>query len=146
MPGCATGKEVYSFAICLEEIFLRENVRPALQLFGTDISELALGKARAGRYPETIAEDVSPERLIHYFDKIDGQYQIRKSIRDSCVFAKQDVTRDPPFSRVDLISCRNVLIYLGTVLQKAVLPDVPLQPKRNGLAYSWTGRDRRLGR
>ena len=67
-------------------------------------------------------QDVSPERLNQYFDKINGQYQIRKSIRDCCVFAKQDVTRDPPFSRVDLISCRNVLIYLGAVLQKAVLP------------------------
>jgi two-component system, chemotaxis family, CheB/CheR fusion protein len=122
VPGCATGEEVYSLAICLEEVFLRENVRPPLQLFGTDINELALGKARAGRYPEAIAQDVSPERLIHYFDKIEGQYRIRKTIRDCCIFAKQDVTRDPPFSQVDLISCRNVLIYLGAVLQKAVLP------------------------
>ena len=134
-PGCATGEEVYSLAICLEEIFLREDVRPALQLFGTDISELALGKARRGRYPETIAENVSSERLTHYFDKIDGQYQIRKSIRDSCVFAKQDVTRDPPFSRVDLISCRNVLIYLGTVLQKAVLPVFRYSLKETGLLF-----------
>jgi two-component system CheB/CheR fusion protein len=135
VPGCATGEEVYSLAICLEEIFLRENVRLALQVFGTDISELALGKARAGRYAETIAEDVSPERLTYYFDKIDGQYQIRKSIRDSCVFAKQDATRDPSFSRVDLISCRNVLIYLGAVLQKAVLPMFHYSLKETGVLF-----------
>jgi len=135
VPGCATGEEVYSLAICLEEVFLQENVRPTLQLFGTDINELALGKARAGRYPEIIAEDFPPERLIRYFDKIHGHYQIQKSIRDSCVFAKQDVTRDPPFSRVDLISCRNVLIYLGSVLQKTVLPMFHYSLKETGLLF-----------
>lgn len=92
-----------------------------MQLFGTDISELALGKARAGRYPESIAQDLSPERLQKYFHKTDGHYLISKLIRDCCVFARQDVTRDPPFSRVDLVSCRNTLIYLDQILQKAVM-------------------------
>jgi two-component system CheB/CheR fusion protein len=133
VPGCATGEEVYSLAISLQELFLQEGVRPALQLFGTDISELALGKARAGLYPESIAQDVSPERLQQYFHKVDGHYQIGKSIRDCCVFAKQDLTRDPPFSRVDLVSCRNTLIYLDQAMQKAVVPTFHYSLNEGGL-------------
>jgi two-component system, chemotaxis family, CheB/CheR fusion protein len=122
VPGCATGEEVYSLAISFQELFLNESPRPALQIFGTEISELALGKARAGRYTEAITQDVSPARLQQFFHKLDGHYQINKSIRDCCIFAKQDVTRDPPFSRVDLISCRNTLIYLDQALQRTVMP------------------------
>ncbi len=135
VPGCATGEEVYSLAICLQEIFLQEGVRPALQLFGTDISEWALGKARAARYPEGIQQDVSPERLQQYFHKVDGYYQLRKSIRDSCVLAKHDFTHDPPFSRVDLVSCRNTLIYLDQALQKAVMPIFHYSLNEGGLLF-----------
>ena len=135
VPGCATGEEVYSLAICLQELFLQQGIRPALQLFGTDISELALGKARAGLFAESIAPDVSPERLQQYFHKVDGHYQIGKSIRDCCVFAKQDLTCDPPFSRLDLVSCRNTLIYLDQSLQKAVVPIFHYSLNAEGLLF-----------
>ena len=135
VPGCATGEEVYSLAITLQELFLQEGIGPTLQLFGTDISELALGKARTGLYPESIAQDVSPEQLQRYFHKVDGHYQIGKSIRDCCVFAKQDLTHDPPFSRVDLVSCRNTLIYLDQALQKAVMPIFHYSLNEAGLLF-----------
>lgn len=123
VPGCATGEEVYSLAICLLE-FLDEKRGPTIpiQIFATDISEAALEKGRAGLYIENIALDVSPERLRRFFVKVDGKYQISKSIREMCVFARQNVFKDPPFSRLDLISCRNVLIYLDLSLQKKVMP------------------------
>ena len=85
------------------------------------VGEPALAKARVGIYPESISKDVVPERLRRFFHKIEGGYQIAKFIRDSCVFARQNVTKDPPFSRLDLITCRNLLIYLGPVLQSRVM-------------------------
>ena len=98
-------------------------VRPPIQVFATDLSDtVSLEKARAGLYPESIEAEVSPERLRRFFTKEDGKYRIHKSIRDLCVFAKQNIVRDPPFSHVDLISCRNVLIYLAPPLQKRVIP------------------------
>ena len=112
VPGCATGEEVYSIVICLLEAAGELKTNPSFQVFGTDLSENALEKSRAGRYPTNIAEDVSPERLKRFFTEVDGGYQVIKTIRDTCVFARHDVTRDPPFSRMDLISCRNMLIYL----------------------------------
>ena len=122
VPGCSTGEEVYSVAICLHE-FLGKNVNgKAMQIFGTDISDTMVGRARLGVYPESISSQVSPERLRRYFTKTDHGYQISKFIRDVCIFAKQNVAEDPPFSKLDLISCRNLLIYLGPVLQKKVMP------------------------
>jgi two-component system CheB/CheR fusion protein len=120
VAGCATGEEVYSLAICLRELIEQRGCRASMQLFGTDISEAALTRARAGIYSDSILHTVSAERLREFFHKVDGGFQINKPIRDACIFAKQDVTRDPPFSRINLISCRNVLIYLGTGLQKKV--------------------------
>ena len=120
VAGCATGEEVYSLAICLRELIEQRGRRTTMQFFGTDISEPALARARAGIYSDSILQTVSAERLREFFHKVDGGYQINKSIRDTCIFAKQDVTRDPPFSRLNLISCRNVLIYLGAALQKKV--------------------------
>ncbi len=122
VPGCSTGEEVYSLAICLLE-YLEERQLPIhVQLFGTEISEQALERARSGMYGEAIADDVSSERLKKFFVKMDRGYQISKRIRDCCIFARQNLTKDPPFSKLDLISCRNVLIYLGPELQKKVLP------------------------
>jgi two-component system, chemotaxis family, CheB/CheR fusion protein len=121
VPGCATGEEVYSIAMSLVE-FLREGTgMPPIQIFGTDVSETAIVKARAGLYLDSISLDVSEERLQRFFVKQNNHYQIAKNIRDLCIFARHDITRDPPFSRLDLISCRNLLIYLDTVAQRQVM-------------------------
>ncbi len=122
VPGCATGEEVYSLAICLHELFEESQTPISLQLFGTDISDIALDRARRGTYPSSIEEEVNPERLARFFTKVENGYQINKSIRESCVFARHDVTKDPPFSNVDLVSCRNLLIYLDQAAQCHVLP------------------------
>ncbi len=121
VPGCATGEEVYSIVISWLESAGELKTNQPLQVFGTDLSEIALEKARSGRYTADIAQDVSPERLRRFFTEVDGGYQVIKSIRDVCVFARHDVTRDPPFSRMDLISCRNLLIYLEPRLQQKVM-------------------------
>jgi two-component system, chemotaxis family, CheB/CheR fusion protein len=121
VPGCASGEEVYSIAMVLME-YLGDRPAPAgIQIFGTDVSDAALDKARAGVYLENIAEEVSKERLERFFVKQDGCYRIAKNIRDLCVFARHDITRDPPFSRLDLVSCRNLLIYLDATVQRHVM-------------------------
>jgi len=122
VPGCATGEEVYSIAITLFEAIQEAAVNPTVQIFGTDISETAVQKARAGIFLENHMVDLSPERMTRFFVKVEGGFQISKAIRDVCVFARQNVAGDPPFSGLDLISCRNVLIYLEPVLQKQVIP------------------------
>ena len=121
--GCSTGQEAYSLAMALLEFLDDKPVRPPIQIFATDLShDVSLSAARVGVYPQSIEAEVSPERLRRFFAKEDGKYRINKSIRDLCVFAKQNIVADPPFSRVDLISCRNVLIYLSPTLQKRVIP------------------------
>jgi two-component system CheB/CheR fusion protein len=124
VPSCSTGEEAYSLAILIREYLdeLKQNFQ--VQIFATDIDAYAIEKARAGVYPNSISADVSPERLARFFaqDPNSGSYQISKSIRDLVVFAEQDVLKDPPFSRLDLISCRNLLIYLGGEAQKKILP------------------------
>jgi len=122
VPGCATGEEAYSLAICLHEFVQDQQLSLSIQIFGTDISEPALDLARHGIYGAAIADDVSEQRLRRFFMKSDGGYQINKIIRECCIFARHDVTRDPPFSRMDIVSCRNVLIYLDTKAQRRVLP------------------------
>jgi two-component system, chemotaxis family, CheB/CheR fusion protein len=118
VAGCSTGEEVYSVAIALSE-FRGDSVNSGnLQIFGTDVSDAAIAHARKGLYNEAIVHDVSNERLRKYFRKVDGGYQISKVIRDLCIFARQNMVKDPPFSRLDLITCRNVMIYLGPSLQK----------------------------
>ena len=122
VPGCSTGQEAYSLAIALLEFLADAPVRPPIQIFATDLSDpAAIEKARVGIYPESIEADVSAERLHRFFRREDHGYRVEKAIRDLCVFARQDVTADPPFSHLDLISCRNLLIYLATPLQKRVL-------------------------
>jgi two-component system CheB/CheR fusion protein len=120
--GCATGEEAYSMAMSLVEFFDDNKEHRQVQIFATDISENGIERARAGLYPENIAQDVSPERLRRFFTKVSGNYQIHKSIRDLCVFARQNVLQDPPFSNLDLVSCRNVLIYFGPILQRKIIP------------------------
>jgi two-component system, chemotaxis family, CheB/CheR fusion protein len=122
VPGCSTGEEAYSLAIAFLEYLGERASALQIQIFATDVSEPIIQKARAGMYPESIAMDVTSDRLRRYFQKVDSGYQISKRIRDMCVFAKQDIAKDPPFSKLDMISCRNVMIYMGQVLQKRILP------------------------
>ncbi len=121
VSGCATGEEAYSVAISLVEFLQKGPLDVRVQIFATDVSESAIEFARAGTYPTSIETDVSPERLRLFFTRSDGGYRVAKSIRDRCVFARQDLTKDPPFSHLDLILCRNVLIYMDAVLQKKLL-------------------------
>jgi two-component system, chemotaxis family, CheB/CheR fusion protein len=122
VAGCSTGEEVYSIAICLLEFLDTQGTVPKIMIFGTDLSELVIEQARSGIYPRVLVEEqVSPERLRRFFIKIEGGYEICKPIRQMCIFAKQNLIADPPFSQLDLISCRNILIYLGRNLQKQIL-------------------------
>jgi two-component system, chemotaxis family, CheB/CheR fusion protein len=121
VPACSTGEEAYSIAICATE-FLRDiKSGVGLQIFATDISEGALEKARLGRYTASDVSGVDAERLRQFFVSTEDGYQIIKSIREACIFAKQNVTKDAPFSRLDLISCRNLLIYLDATAQKKLM-------------------------
>jgi two-component system, chemotaxis family, CheB/CheR fusion protein len=122
VPGCATGEEVYSLAICILETLGQRGSKMNIQIFGTDLSESTIEHARAGIYSSAIEKDVSPLRLRRFFTKRDGAYQINRKLRDLCTFARQNITADPPFSRLDLISCRNVLIYLSSQLHKRCIP------------------------
>ena len=146
VPGCSTGEEAYSLAIALLESSGRRSADVPVQIFATDVSERAIEQARAGIYPESIAADVSAERLRRFFTKIDGSYRINKPVRDLCVFARQDLTRDPPFSKLDLIVCRNVLIYLGPVLQKQLMHVFHYALKPDRLPDAGPGRDGRPAR
>lgn len=121
VAGCATGEEAYSLAICLLELLQERSLRIAVQIFGTDISEQAIGLARNGLYHSTQIEGVSPERLQQFFVPLDGGYQVTKQVRELCVFARHDLLSDPPFSQMDLVTCRNVLIYFAPLGQKRVL-------------------------
>ncbi|MEG4496193.1 CheR family methyltransferase [Microcoleus sp. F10-C6] len=124
VAGCSTGEEVYSIAICLLEFLGDRVMPPPIQIFATDISEEAIGKARSGLYLENQIVDISPERRTRFFMRAEerGGYRICKAVRELCVFARQDLGSDPPFSNLDLVSCRNVLIYLAESLQKKVMP------------------------
>ena len=123
VPGCSTGEEVYSLAIALLECLdAFPGKRISLQIFGTDIDKKAIAKAREGLYPASIQADVSQERLERFFYRQGKAYRIRKDVRDAIIFSVQDVLKDPPFSRLNLLSCRNLLIYLNTEAQKRLLP------------------------
>src|SRR5437870_5002305 len=122
VPGCATGEEVYSLAICVLEALGSRLSKLRIQIFGTDLSESVIEHARAGIYPSAIEKDVSRARLKRFFIKRDSSYQIHRNVREICTFARQNITADPPFSRLDMISCRNVLIYLSPELHKRCIP------------------------
>jgi two-component system CheB/CheR fusion protein len=121
VAGCATGEEAYSLAIIVREALGGALEHERVQIFGTDVSDSAVSFARQGLYPATVADDISPQRLEQFFTKSDGGYQVTKVLRDMCVFARQDLTRDPPFSHLELICCRNVLIYMDSSLQRKLL-------------------------
>lgn len=118
VAGCSTGEEAYSIAICLHEYFNELVLLNKIQIFATDISPVLIAKARSGVYQKKDLAGVSEARLEQFFTKIDGSYQVNKAIRQMCVFACHNFLKDPPFARIDLISCRNVLIYLESFLQK----------------------------
>jgi two-component system, chemotaxis family, CheB/CheR fusion protein len=120
-PGCASGEEAYSLAIVLLEVLGEKASQVPIQIFGTDVSENGIARARAGVFPENIQGDVSPQRLRRFFTKVEGGYRISKTIRDICIFAQHNLLSDPPFSQMDLISCRNLLIYFEPVLQNKVI-------------------------
>jgi len=122
VPGCATGEEAYSLAILLREHMDTLNSAPKVQLFATDIDEQSLAVARAGRYPAPFLDDITSRRLKRFFSGDELSLVVNKDIRDLCIFSTHSVIRDPPFSRMDLISCRNLLIYLGADLQERVIP------------------------
>jgi two-component system CheB/CheR fusion protein len=120
VPGCATGEEAYSLAILLHEYAQTIHKPPNIQIFATDIDQEALEIARKGQYPESIASDVSTKRLAQYFTKEGIKYRVKQNISSLLLFAAHDLLKDPPFSKLDLISCRNLLIYLNRDLQSEV--------------------------
>jgi two-component system, chemotaxis family, CheB/CheR fusion protein len=119
VAGCSTGEEAYSMAMCLKETLGDRQDR--VQIFASDLSEPAIAKARAGVYTKADVADLSPQRLNRFFSKTNGGYQVNKPIRDMCVFAAHNFLKDPPFGKMDLVSCRNVLIYMESYLQKKAL-------------------------
>ena len=134
VAGCATGEEAFSVAIALQEFQTDCNMTCPVQIFASDISQPAIDKARLGKYAANAVAELSPERLQHNFDKVDDGYVVVKALRDQCVFARHNLIDDPPFSKLDLISCRNVLIYLGNVQQK-IIPLFHFALKPNGFLF-----------
>jgi len=133
VPGCSTGEEVYSMAICLFELLGDMAPNTEMKFFATDLDEEAIEKSRKGIYAHTISEVVSSNRLQRFFTRVEEGYQISKHIRDVCIFAQQNVIKDPPFSGLDMISCRNLLIYLSPVLQKKLIPVFHYALKNKGI-------------
>lgn len=141
--GCSTGEEAYSLAMAFAECAEAMDNPPQLQLFATDLSAGAIEKARAGLYPRSIDQDVSPQRLRRFFVEEEGGYRICKAIREQCVFSRHNALTDPPFSRLDLISCRNVLIYLEPMLQQQIMSRLHYALKTG--AYLWLGSSESVG-
>ena len=126
VPGCATGEEAYSIAILLLEEASRHEIRCGLQVFASDLDDNALAVAREGRYPVAIEADMTEERLRRFFTREGDHYRVTRELRDIVLIARHSLLKDPPFSRVDLISCRNVLIYLDREVQQPGLRHIPL--------------------
>ena len=141
VPGCATGEEVYSIGILLREYMDTLQVAPRVQIFATDIDEHALSVARAARYPDALLDGVSPERRARFFVQDGGSSVISKDVRDLCIFSPHSVIRDPPFSRMDLVSCRNVLIYFGMDVQSQVIPTFHYSLRSNGYLFLGTSEN-----
>jgi two-component system CheB/CheR fusion protein len=141
--GCSTGEEAYSLAILIQEYAESKRRVLPVQIFATDVNSVCVEKARAGFFPTDIARHVSPERLKRFFLEVDGKYRVTKAVREMCVFAEHDVLSDPPFSRMHLISCRNLLIYLEPVLQQSILPLLHYALNPNG--FLWLGSSETIG-
>jgi len=135
VAGCSTGEEVYSLAICLLEYLEEHTAKFPITILATDLNEAALDKARAGTYVDNIEIDVSPERLRRFFTRGEGHYQISKAVRDLCVFSRHNMVTDPPFSHLDLVSCRNVLIYLDNASQRRVVSILHYSLKLGGFLF-----------
>ena len=133
IAGCSTGEEAYSLAICLNEFLGKRALGMKIRIFASDISEKAIKKARTGIYSKEEVQKVSQERLVKYFTKTQGSYMVNKAIREICVFAVHNLLRDPPFAKMDFISCRNVFIYLDTFLQKKALRMFHYSLNENGI-------------
>jgi two-component system CheB/CheR fusion protein len=144
VPGCSTGEEAISIAMLFFEYIEKLNVHHSVQIFGTDLDPSAIERARLGEYPESIVSDVSEERLERFFVKSQNAYRIKKLIREMIVYAVQNIAQDTPFSKLDLISCRNVLIYMGMKLQRKILP--LFQYSLNEGGYLFLGSSESIGR
>ena len=131
-PGCSTGEETYSLAMTLLEFLGDKAASFQVQIFGTDLNGKGIQKARAGIYRETISDEISPERLQRFFVKVPTGYRVNKTVRDMCVFARQNLATDPPFSQMNLVVCRNLLIYIQPVLQKKIIPILHYALKPSG--------------
>src|SRR5438552_575588 len=133
--GCSTGQEAYSTAMSFVEFSEQAGHARKLQLFATDVNEAALDKARAGSYAKSFVNDLSPERLRRFFVEENGGYRVAKFLREMVIFARQNLLSDPPFSRMDLITCRNLLIYLEPDLQRKILPTIHYALKPGGFLF-----------
>ncbi len=133
--GCSTGEEPYSLAIALTEYATEHHLSVPITIYATDLNNVSVEKSRLGIYPKSIARDVSAERLQRFFAEVDGGYRVTKAIRDLCIFARHNALSDPPFSRMDLISCRNVMIYMEPALQRRLLPILHYALRPNGFLF-----------
>ncbi len=144
VPGCSNGEEAISIAMLVFECMEKLNTYHSVQIFGTDLDPSAIERARLGEYPGSIVSDVSEERLERFFVKSQNAYRIKKLIREMIVYAVQNIAQDTPFSKLDLISCRNVLIYMGTKLQRKILPLFHYSLNEGG--YLFLGSSESIGR
>jgi len=138
VPGCATGEEAFSIAMLMQEFMEASGSPVSVTIFASDMDSRAIDRARSATYPLSIAADVSPERLARFFVEVDGKYRIVERIRNMIVFAVHDLVKDPPFSRLDLISCRNLLIYLDTGAQTRMASTFHYALKPGGLLFLGT--------
>jgi two-component system CheB/CheR fusion protein len=143
IPGCATGEEAVSFAIVLLEYIGEKAASIPIQIFATDLNEKAIERARTGIYSKSLLQNVSPERIKRFFTKIDGSYQVIKQVRDICIFAPHNLLKDPPFSKIDIISCQNLLIYLEATPQNRIMHTFHYALKPNG--YLLLGKSETIG-
>jgi two-component system CheB/CheR fusion protein len=144
VPGCSTGEEVYSIAIALLEYLEAEGLSRATQVFGTDASEGVIARARAGVYDESVVSAIAPERLRRFFTRTDSGFQINRHVREMCVFSRHVLGTDPPLSRMDLVSCRNLLIYFAPALQQRVVDTLAYALRPGGFLF--VGRSENTGR
>lgn len=143
VPGCSTGEEAYSHAMNLVEFLGERAARVPFQIFATDVNPAVIERARAGFYPAKIKSELSPERLKRFFVRTEGGYSIAPAIRERCIFAAKDLVKDPPFINLDLVSCRNLLIYLGPSLQEKALKIFQYALKPGGILM--LGRSESIG-